>query len=139
MNQYLLRQGSSHELQLFSHIIEFVLKRNNSIQLNSFTPSSCDYVRFYYVLDGKFEWFIQQEHYISLRKNADSVAFGTFLLSATEMGIYKNMAEAVQAVSLSDQYFPKKQQHQVYMKYFKIFEQLSTKLADEFEDISNLQ
>ena len=76
---------------------------------------------------------------VSLRKNADSVAFGTFLLSATEMGIYKNLAEAVQTVELPDQYFPKKQQHAVYMKYFKIFERLSTKLADEFEDISNLQ
>jgi gluconokinase len=76
---------------------------------------------------------------VSLRKNSDSVAFGTYLLSATEMGIYKNLAEAVQAVSLPDQYFPKKQQHQVYMKYFKIFERLSTKLADEFGDISGLQ
>jgi gluconokinase len=76
---------------------------------------------------------------VSLRKNSDSVAFGTFLLSATEMGIYKNLAEAVQTVTLPDQYFPKKQQHAVYMKYFKIFERLSTKLADEFEDISNLQ
>ena len=64
MNQFLLRQGSSEELQIFSHIVEFALKRNSSIHLNSFTASSSDCIRFYYVLDGKFEWFIQQEHYI---------------------------------------------------------------------------
>lgn len=76
---------------------------------------------------------------VSLRKNADGVAFGSFLLSATEMGIYKDLAEAVRSVVLPDQYFPKKQQHATYMKYFKIFERLTTKLVEEFEDISNLQ
>lgn len=76
---------------------------------------------------------------VSLRKNSDSVAFGTFLLSATEMGIYKNLAEAVKAVPTPELYTPQKQQHSNYMKYFKIFERLSTKLADEFEDISDLQ
>ena len=64
MNQYLLRQGNSLELQAFPHIIEFALKRNNAIHLDSFTASSSDCIRFYYVLEGKFEWFIQQEHYI---------------------------------------------------------------------------
>lgn len=64
MNQFLLRQGISDELQSFPHIIELALKRNNSIHLNSFTQSASDYIRFYYVLDGKFEWFIQHEHYV---------------------------------------------------------------------------
>ena len=63
MNQYLLRQGGSTELQFFSHILEFALKRNTSIQLNSFNASPADCIRFYYVIDGKFDWFIQQEHY----------------------------------------------------------------------------
>ncbi len=76
---------------------------------------------------------------VSLRKNSDSVGYGSYLLSATEMGIYKNLAEAVKSVVLPDQYLPKKQQHAVYMKHFKIFERLSTRLADEFEDISNIQ
>ena len=73
------------------------------------------------------------------RQHSDSVAFGSFLLSATEMGLYNNLAEAVKAVPLADQYSPQKQQHSLYMKYFKIFERLSTKLADEFEDLSALQ
>lgn len=76
---------------------------------------------------------------VSLRKNSDSIAVGAFLLSATEMGIYKSLDEAAQTVVLPDEYFPKKQHNSVYMKYFKIFERLTSKLKDEFEDIANLQ
>lgn len=76
---------------------------------------------------------------VFLRKNSDNVGYGAFLLSATEMGIYGNLTEAVESVSLPEQYHPRKNNHAVYMKYFKIFERLSTKLADEFEAISNLQ
>ena len=36
MNQFLLQQGHSKELQLFPHIAEFAIKKNNTIQLNSF-------------------------------------------------------------------------------------------------------
>ncbi len=76
---------------------------------------------------------------VALRKNSDSIAFGTFLLSAVEMGIYRSLEEAAQTVVLPIEHFPKKQNHAAYMKYFKIFEKLSIKLADEFESISNLQ
>lgn len=76
---------------------------------------------------------------VSSRMHSDSVAVGTFLLTATEMGIYSNIKDAAQTVSLPDRFMPRKQQHQVYMKYFKIFEKLSTQLADAFEDISDLQ
>jgi gluconokinase len=76
---------------------------------------------------------------VTLRKNSDSIAFGAFLLSATEMGIYKNLDQAAQTVQLPDQYFPRKLQHNIYMKYFKIFERLSIRLKDEFESIANLQ
>jgi gluconokinase len=76
---------------------------------------------------------------LTLRKNSDSIAYGAFLLSATEMGIYKNLDQAVKTVNLPDVYTPKKQQHTAYMKYFKIFEKLSVRLSDEFEDIANLQ
>jgi gluconokinase len=55
------------------------------------------------------------------------------------MGIYKNLDEAAKTVVLPDEYLPEKQNHTSYMKYFKIFERLSTKLAPEFEEIANLQ
>lgn len=76
---------------------------------------------------------------VAVNKQSDSIAYGAFLLSATEMGIFKTLDEAVQTVVLPDQYFPKKNQHGVYMKYFEIFERLSTKLGNEFNDIANLQ
>ncbi len=76
---------------------------------------------------------------VRLRQNFHSVSFGAFLLSATEMGIYKSLDEAAKTVVLPDQYLPDKQNHKEYMKYFKIFERLSTKLSSEFEEIANLQ
>lgn len=76
---------------------------------------------------------------VSISKNTNSVGLGAFLLSATEMGIYKDLDEAAKTVVLPDTYKPNKQNHSVYKKYFSIFEKLSTKLFDEFEEISNLQ
>jgi gluconokinase len=76
---------------------------------------------------------------VSVGKNPDSIAQGAFLLSATDMGIYKNLDDAARTVVLSTTYKPQKQNHSVYQKYFSIFERLSTKLSDEFEDIANLQ
>jgi gluconokinase len=76
---------------------------------------------------------------VALNKNSDSIAVGAFLLSATEMGIYSSLDQAAQTVQLPDVYSPKKQYHNIYMKYFSIFERLSTKLKEDFEDIANLQ
>jgi gluconokinase len=76
---------------------------------------------------------------VNIMKNPDSIAFGAFLLSATDMGIYNNLDEAVKAVEPSNSYKPQKQNHAVYNKYFSIFERLSSKLFEDFEDIANLQ
>src|SRR6188768_2488653 len=63
-SQFILRQGSSNELELFPHIEEFVLDKNNTIQLDSFTVSASDNLRIYCVIDGKFEWFINEKHQV---------------------------------------------------------------------------
>jgi gluconokinase len=76
---------------------------------------------------------------VSLKHNYHSAAYGTFLVGATEMGIYKSLDEAAQTVALPDNYLPRKQNHEVYAGYFRIFERLSTKLFDEFEAIAALQ
>jgi gluconokinase len=76
---------------------------------------------------------------VSISKNTNSVGLGAFLLSATEMNIYKNLDEAAQTVVLPDTYKPNKQNHSVYKKHIVIFENLSTKLSDEFGAIANLQ
>jgi gluconokinase len=72
-------------------------------------------------------------------KNSNSIGLGAFLLSATDMGIYSSLEEAAQSTSFQETLHPRKQDHAVYARYFEIFERLSTKLKDEFEDITNLQ
>jgi len=63
MAQFILRHENSAELKQFVHINEFALKKNNSIRLNSFNDTCSEYLRFYYILDGKFEWVIKRESY----------------------------------------------------------------------------
>jgi AraC-like DNA-binding protein len=64
MTQFVLQQGSSKELRLFPHILELGIKKNASIQLRAFPVSHTPGIRIYYVLDGKFEWCIQQQSYV---------------------------------------------------------------------------
>jgi len=76
---------------------------------------------------------------VQVRQQFHSVSFGAWLLSVTEMGIYKSLDDAAQPVELPNVFKPNKQHHAVYADYFGIFEKLSTKLFDEFEAIGNLQ
>lgn len=64
MNHFLLQQGSSKELRLFPHILELGIKKNISIQLGSFPVSATGGIRIYCVMEGKFEWTIQQQQYV---------------------------------------------------------------------------
>jgi len=64
MNQFLL-QESSRELEGFPHIIEVGIRKNTTIQLNSWGRSvTVDCIRIYYVLEGKFEWMIDEHHHL---------------------------------------------------------------------------
>lgn len=64
MNQFVLQQGHSEELQLFPHILELGTKKNTSIRLNAFPQSSTDYLRIYYILEGKFEWKLNEQDHL---------------------------------------------------------------------------
>ena len=75
---------------------------------------------------------------VALRANSNSVSYGTFLVAATEMGIYNNLDEAAKKVKLPEEFLPNNSNHETYMKLFEIFERLSTKLAPEFEMIANI-
>jgi len=77
--------------------------------------------------------------HIKQGSGSDSVAFGSFLLSATEIGLYRNLDEAAESVKLPDSFTPNKQIHDVYIKHYSIFERLSVKLFDEFEAIAKVQ
>lgn len=64
MNQFVLQQDKSAELRLFPHILEVGMKKNGSIQLNTFLTTATDGVRIYYIIEGKFEWRIDHRPYI---------------------------------------------------------------------------
>ena len=64
MNQFVLRQGCSRELQLFPHIIELGIKKNSCIQLNSLQESVTESLRIYCITDGKFEWLIHHQQHM---------------------------------------------------------------------------
>jgi len=69
----------------------------------------------------------------------DSVACGGFLVSATELGMYKDLEEAAQKVKLRDAFQPDQQNHEIYSRHYAVYESLSTKLFDEFEAVAELQ
>ena len=77
--------------------------------------------------------------YIKQSSGSDSVACGGFLVSATELGMYKNLEEAAQKVKLIDGFHPQQHNHDIHRKQFAIFEHLSTKLFAEFEAIADFQ
>src|SRR6185295_12345889 len=63
MNQYCFKKECK-ELHAFPHISEFALRKISTIQFDSFTKETSDFLRFYYVIDGRFDWIIKDEHHI---------------------------------------------------------------------------
>ncbi|MBB1283788.1 helix-turn-helix transcriptional regulator [Flavisolibacter sp. BT320] len=63
MNQYVLKKDCK-ELHAFPHIVEFAFKKNNTIHFNSLKKETSPYLRFYFVIDGRFDWMIEDQHYI---------------------------------------------------------------------------
>jgi AraC-like DNA-binding protein len=64
MNQFLLQQDRSKELDLFPHIIELGMKKIQTIQFLSFPIEERAGIRIYYILEGKFEWIINGNTYM---------------------------------------------------------------------------
>lgn len=62
MNPYLLKKDCK-ELEPFPHIIEMALKKNSTIQFNSFKRNAASYLRLFYIVDGKFEWSVDKRAY----------------------------------------------------------------------------
>ncbi|MES2331439.1 MAG: AraC family transcriptional regulator [Bacteroidota bacterium] len=63
MNPYFLIKGCK-ELYAFPHIVEFALKKITTIQFDSLKKETTQFLRFYYVLDGRFDWIIEDQHHI---------------------------------------------------------------------------
>ena len=63
MNQYFLKKECK-ELHAFPHITEFALKKISTIQFGSLKKEASEFFRFYYVIDGRFDWMIEDQHHI---------------------------------------------------------------------------
>lgn len=63
MNQFLLKKDC-RELAAFPHIIEFASKKIAVIQFDSLKKQASEFLRLYYVMDGRFDWMIEEKHYI---------------------------------------------------------------------------
>ena len=63
MNQFFLQKGPSKELHLFPHIVEFAIRRNSNTHLHSNNKETAGSIRIFYILEGKFEWMINEEHF----------------------------------------------------------------------------
>jgi len=64
MNQFVLQHGRSPELRLFPHIPDVGIKKNGSIQLNTFITTATEGLRIYCIMEGRFEWRIDQQSYV---------------------------------------------------------------------------
>jgi AraC-like DNA-binding protein len=63
MNTFLLEKESK-EAKLFPHIVEFACRKINTVQFNSLKKEASKLLRLYYVMDGKFEWVIDEQTYV---------------------------------------------------------------------------
>lgn len=64
MNQFFLQQGSSKELEQFAHIIEYGIQKNNPTQVAVADEVNKNCLRIFYILEGRFEWAINNNDYI---------------------------------------------------------------------------
>ena len=62
MNQFLLQQGKAEELSQFPYINEFAVKKNQTVQLNSLKTEKKESIRIYHIIEGKFDWLVNDQH-----------------------------------------------------------------------------
>ena len=60
MTQFVLRQ-ECRELAIFPHVVELALMKYNAVRFNSFRAQVSPTLRLYYVIEGKFEWTIDNQ------------------------------------------------------------------------------
>jgi len=63
MNQLDFEQGISPELSSFPHILELSLVKSSTIQLNSFEKEVLNGICLFFVIEGKFDWLIDDKPY----------------------------------------------------------------------------
>ncbi len=61
MSQFSLHKGKSAEIQAFPHLIEFFRKKIQQVQPNSMPVKENQGLRLLFVLEGKFEWVVDNQ------------------------------------------------------------------------------
>jgi len=64
LNPFLLQKGFSKELDLFPHILEFGVKKIQTIRLTSLPVEKSNSFSIYYIWDGRYDWLIDDRPYI---------------------------------------------------------------------------
>jgi AraC-like DNA-binding protein len=77
MHQFVFQQGLSGALRPFPHILEIGVKKIQSIQLNSFPENRADCFRIFHVIEGKFEWSINNKVYMLFPGDTAIISTGT--------------------------------------------------------------
>jgi gluconokinase len=76
---------------------------------------------------------------VNMATNANSASRGAFLLCAIDRGIYPTFEQAAESTTYQQTIMPRESDHVTYHRYFQIFERLSVKLKEEFEELAALQ
>lgn len=64
MKSFSLHKGKSQELSPFPYMVEFSRKKNQSVQPNSFEISENQFLRFIFIIEGKFHWMIDNQPFV---------------------------------------------------------------------------
>lgn len=76
---------------------------------------------------------------VVIAESYESSCLGAVVLCMKSLGIINNLEEVEKLVPISKEFIPNKENHEVYMKTFEIYDRLYLKLKDEFVNISLLQ
>lgn len=75
---------------------------------------------------------------VNVGTNTSSVSMGAYLLAATDIGVFENIETASRSVTLNETFKPNLNSSNVYARYHTVFENLTGKLASDFEALANL-
>lgn len=76
---------------------------------------------------------------VHINDKHDSASAGAALLALTHLGMYESLAVAAQTVRSVETYQPHQANYERYTRFTKIFERLSQKLQEDFEDLVGLE
>ncbi len=101
MNHFFLHKGKSPEIQAFPHLVEFFRKKTQQVQQNSMPLKENLGLKIMFVLEGKFEWMIDNQA-ITVYPN-DAV----FIFPKQIFGGLKEMWDVgvVASITLNPRYF----------------------------------